>query len=242
MPAPGFHAEALRRLRLRSLLLTDVDDRARLDAARESAACAIVLDLGVAAGTSMLAEKIVAEFRAQPKPPLILVRVGALDSGRSDDDLGAIMSARPDGIVLPGAVGGRDIAHLSAKLAVHEAEHGIEHGVTRILACAATSASAVLALASVVGASRRLAALLFDPEPLAAELGVAVASEPIRHARSMLLLAARAASVAAIEGPSPLPCDTASLTAACQVAQADGFAGKMARDPQQVAIIDANFA
>jgi citrate lyase beta subunit len=57
----------------------------------------------------------------------------------------------------------------------------------------------------------------------------------------MLLLAARAASVAAIEGHSPLPCDTASLTAACQVARADGFAGKFARDPEEVAIIDVNF-
>jgi citrate lyase subunit beta/citryl-CoA lyase len=241
MPAPGVHAEALQRLRLGSLLLAAADDRARLDAARLSAVCGIVLDLGVAAGTSALAGKIVAEFRAQPKPPLLLVQVGALDSGRTDDDLRAIMAARPDGVVLPGVVGGRDIVHLGAKLAVHEAEHGIEDGTTGIVALGAASASAVLALASVPGASRRLAALVFDPEPLAAELGVAVSSEPIRHARSMLLLAARAAGADAIEGPSPLPCDTARLSAVCRAARADGFAGKIARDPDEVAIITATF-
>jgi citrate lyase subunit beta / citryl-CoA lyase len=242
MPSPGFHAEALRRLRLRSLLLTAADDRRRLDAARGLSACGIILDLGAAAGTSKLAGKILAEFRAQPKPPLLLAQVGALDSGRTDHDLGAIMSARPDGIVLPAALGGRDIARLGAKLAVHEAEQGIEDGTTRILACAAASASAVLALACVAGASRRLAALVFDPEPLAAELGVAVASEPIRHARSMLLLAARAAGAAAIEGPSPLPRDATRFSATCREARTDGFAGKIARDPEEVAIINATFA
>jgi citrate lyase subunit beta/citryl-CoA lyase len=109
------------------------------------------------------------------------------------------------------------------------------------VAFAAASASAVLALASVAGASRRLAALVFDPEPLAAELGVSVASAPIRHARSMLLLAARAAGAAAIEGPSPLPCDTAQLLEACRTAWTDGFAGKIAREPEEIAIIHATF-
>jgi citrate lyase subunit beta/citryl-CoA lyase len=201
----------------------------------------LVIDL-TAEGARSAAPKIIGELGAKPDRPLLLVRVNALGSGRTDDDLAAVMPARPDGIVLPGTIGGRDVAHLGAKLAVHEAEHGIADGATRILALAAESASAVLALPSLAGASPRLVALAFDPGPLAADLGADLGSEPVRHAGAMLVLAARAAGVAAIQGPSSLPYGPNGLVGACRAARSEGFRGKLARDPEEVAIIKAAFA
>jgi citrate lyase subunit beta/citryl-CoA lyase len=202
----------------------------------------IIIDLTVTAeGARSAASAVMSQYRALPDRPLVLVRVNALESGLIDDDLSACMPARPDGILLPGAAGGRDVAHLGAKLAVHEAEHGLHDGTTKIAALAAESAAAVLALPSLPGASPRLIALVFDSVPLAADLGADEESEPVRHARAMLLITARAAGVSAIEAPSPPPYDLDGLAAACRRALSDGFAGKLAREPEELAIIRAAF-
>ncbi len=52
-----------------------------------------------------------------------LVMIRPLASGRADADLDAVMTAKPRAIVLPDAIGGRDVQHLGAKLAVREAEN-----------------------------------------------------------------------------------------------------------------------
>jgi citrate lyase subunit beta/citryl-CoA lyase len=125
---------------------------------------------------------------------------------------------------------------------VHEAEHGLEDGATRILAVAAESAAAVLALPSLPGASPRLSALAFDPRSLAADLGADPASETVRHAKSLLVLAARAAGIAAIEDPSSSPNDRDKFATTCVAARRDGFSARLTRDPGEVPIINAAFS
>jgi citrate lyase subunit beta/citryl-CoA lyase len=240
MPAPGLHAEASSRLRPRSLLLV-APDAGLLDTAYRSGADALAVDLVSSDEDARAnAAAFLAAFRGRADRPLLMARVNTLRSGLVDRDLAAIMAAGPAGIILPGTVGGRDVAHLGAKLAVHEAEHGLEDGTTRIVA-AVESAAAVLALPSLPGASPRLSAIAFDSGSLAADLGAGPSSEPVRQARSMLLLAARAAGIAAIDDPSPLPRDPDQLTAACRAARFEGFAGKLARDPGEVPVINAAF-
>jgi citrate lyase subunit beta/citryl-CoA lyase len=226
----------------RSLLIVPGAASASVATSLRAGADGIIVDLTVApARARMAASAMMAQCRLLAGPPLVLVRVNALDSGLIDDDLSACMPARPDGIVLPGAVGARDIAHLAAKLAVHEAEYGLDDRTTTIVALAAESAAAVLALPSLPDASPRLAAVVFDPVPLAADLGADRERAPVRQARAMLLIAARAAGVSAIEGPSSLAYDRDGLAAACRTARSDGFAGKLAREPEEVAIINAAF-
>jgi citrate lyase subunit beta/citryl-CoA lyase len=65
------------------------------------------------------------------------------------------MEAGPDGIMLPKAAGGPDVAHLGAKLAVREAEFGLPDGETRIVAIATETGRGVFALGTYAGASRR---------------------------------------------------------------------------------------
>jgi citrate lyase subunit beta/citryl-CoA lyase len=172
--------------------------------------------------------------RQAGRRPLLLVRVHALNSGLIEDDLAAAMAFAPNAIVLPGAVGGRDVAHLGAKLAVLEAETGLADGSIRIIAHPADTAAGVLALATLPGASRRLAALAWRSRVLARELGCRVAAEPVRQARSMLVLAAAAAGVPALDWSLPRDTDWGA-------AAASGFHGGLAADQAGVSALDGAF-
>ncbi len=76
-----------------------------------------------------------------------------------------------------------------------------------------------------------------NPLPVYGERG-ATAAPPLSLARSLLILGAAAAGVAAIDGPEP----GVAFAASCRAAKADGFRGKIAVDAAQVAAINAIFA
>ncbi|HYY83033.1 MAG TPA: aldolase/citrate lyase family protein, partial [Beijerinckiaceae bacterium] len=115
---------------MRSLLFVPGDSARKLDKAMQSGADALILDLedSVAPSGKAAARKVTAEFMAatakEPKRPRLIVRVNALTTGMTDDDLDGVMAGAPDAILLPKTVGGADVAHLGAKLAVREAEFG----------------------------------------------------------------------------------------------------------------------
>src|SRR4051812_46491805 len=114
---------------MRTLLFVPGDSPRKLDKAMEAGADALILDLedSVALPGKPAARAATAAFlaraRAAAARPRLYVRVNALDTGLADDDLAAVMAGAPDGIVLPKAAGGPDVAALGARLAVHEAEH-----------------------------------------------------------------------------------------------------------------------
>lgn len=219
---------------------------AAMDGALLSGAGAVVLDLGGAAApgdrsawrdaaAGALRRRGVAPQRGRP---LAVVAVAPLAAGVLDADLAAVMAGAPDAVLLPGAVGSRDLQHLAAKLAVREAEHGLEAGRTRILAVPADTAAGVLALPTLPGATPRMLALCWDAEALAADLGAGADASPVRSARDLLLIAAAAAGVPAFDRGAPGD----DLAAACRAARRDGFAGRIARSPQEVPAIAAAFA
>ncbi len=148
-----------------------------------------------------------------------LARIHALTSGLADSDLDAVMASAPYGIILPQACGGRDVQHLGAKLAVREAENGLEDGSTRILASAADLPEAIFALGSLAGATRRLLGLLWDGAALAGALGVGEDAEVLAVARAQLVFAAAAAGAPALAD--------ASAVRDFSKARRDGFGGAL---------------
>ncbi len=133
--------------------------------------------------------------------PRLYVRVNGLTTGLIEADLDAVMPAGPDGVVLPKTVGGADVSHLGAKLAVREAEYGLPDGATRILAIATENAAGVFALGTFAGASHRLMGIAWGGEDLSADLGAeanrrddGAYTEPYRIARAFTLLGAAAAA------------------------------------------------
>lgn len=162
----------------------------------------------------------------------------------TDDDPSAALA----GLAVPAVAlslrdGGRDIARLGARLAVHEAETGLGDGQIRILALVET-ARCLAGLGTLVGASARLCGLAWDAEALCRDLGAAAPRgddgdliPPLAQARATIRLAAAAAGIAAVDSAYPANGDPAGFLREVAAARRDGFAAKIAADPAQAGII-----
>jgi citrate lyase subunit beta/citryl-CoA lyase len=185
----------------------------------------------------------VAAFLSEPRGPAVFVRINPLDSGLAEDDLAAIAAGKPDGVVLPKAGGGGDIAVLSARL-----DRDFP-SATVILPIVTETPAALFQLGSYAGSSSRLAGLSWGAEDLSAAVGASAArtqdgryTPPYELARSLALFAAHAAGVPAIDTVFPDFRDTDGLTAYAARGAQDGFSGMLAIHPGQVATINAAFS
>src|SRR3954471_1066853 len=239
---------------MRSLLFVPGDSSRKLEKALQAGADALILDLedSVALSEKEAARRTTAAFLAEARRgaerPRLFVRVNSLSTGLTDADLDGVMAGAPDGIMLPKAVGGPDAAHLGAKLAVREAEHGLDDGGTRIVAIATETAASLFVLGGFAGASRRLAGLAWGAEDLSADLGAeanrdeaGLFTEPFRLARNLMLFAAAAAEVDAVDTVFTNFRDPEGLARECREAQRDGFVAKLAIHPGQVPVINEAF-
>src|SRR5262245_36431894 len=111
---------------VRSLLFIPADDERKLAKGPATGADALILDLEDAVSESRkgaargLASEFIKSSKAQQGRPTLYVRINALDTAHWQDDLAGIMSAGPDGILLPKARSGEDVHKLS--IALHHAE------------------------------------------------------------------------------------------------------------------------
>ncbi|WP_173931493.1 CoA ester lyase [Chelativorans sp. Marseille-P2723] len=238
---------------MRSLLFVPADSERKLEKSLQSGADSLILDLedSVSPGRKEVARGMAADFlraHQNAQSPLLFVRINALSTELSERDLEAVMSARPYGIMLPKCESGGDVTLLSARLRVHEAQNGMEDGVTRILPIITETAAALFTGATYKGASDRLCGLTWGAEDLSAVLGAATTrDEDGRYtgvftlARSITLLAASAAEVPSIDTVFPAFRDIDSFVRDCAAAERDGFTARMAIHPAQVPIINAAF-
>jgi citrate lyase subunit beta/citryl-CoA lyase len=234
---------------MRSLLIAPADEQ-RLAEALKTGVDAVVVDLPQAAparaGARAAAALFLKEARGRGGPALI-VRIHALDSGEVDSDLDAVMAGAPDAILLPGSLGAASVQQLSAKLAVREAKFALADGATRIIAVADT-AQALFSMGSYRGSSPRLAGVAWSAAALRADIGAETDRDglggyfgPYRLVRDLTLLAAASAGVSAIDAVFSDARDLMGLRAEALAARRDGFAGKLAIDPAQAAIINDVF-
>ncbi|WEK42189.1 MAG: CoA ester lyase [Candidatus Sphingomonas colombiensis] len=84
-------------------------------------------------------------------------------------------------------------------------------------------------------------AMMFGGGDFAAELGVMLAWEPLRTARSLFVMACASAGVPAIDVPFVALDDEGGLHAEAAAAKSLGFAGKAAIHPAQIPAINAAF-
>jgi citrate lyase subunit beta/citryl-CoA lyase len=240
---------------MRSLLFVPGDDSRKLDKALASGADALILDLedSVSHNAKALARRTCLEFlkanAALEKRPRLYVRINALGTGMSDNDLDVVMTAGPDGIVLPKSESGANIDRLDARIAVREALHDLEDGQTRILAIATETAASIFGLGSYAGAGPRLSGLTWGGEDLAAEIGASGNknaggnwTQPFQLARNLCLFGAVSAGVMPIDTVYTDFRDPDGLRCEAEMAEKDGFCGKLAIHPGQVAIINDVFS
>lgn len=238
---------------MRSLLFVPGDSEKKLEKGFASEADVVIVDLedSVALENKATARQVASNFLSERRgtlKPSIYIRVNDLSTGMTDDDLAALISARPAGIMLPKSNSGRDVQQLSAKLRVHEAENDLPDGAIRILPIITETAIGVLSASTYANATSRLSGLTWGAEDLSAAIGARTArdedgryTDVFRLARTVTILAASAAEVAAIDTVFPNFRDMSGLEAECREAERDGFTGKMAIHPAQVAVINAAF-
>lgn len=238
-------------LSMRSWLFAPGDSEKKMAKAADSAADMVLFDLedAVAPDAKPAARQMVHDLlvqRAEGRARL-WVRVNPLDGPHTLSDLVAVMPARPGGIMLPKAEGRQDVERLDHYLSALEVANGIPAGSTPVIALVTETAGSMFHTGDYAGAPR-LVAMSWGAEDLADSIGAssnrnADGSYGFTYelARSLCLLGAARAGVAAIETIQGDFRDLEGLKARAEKVRRDGFAGMLAIHPAQVDVINAAF-
>jgi citrate lyase subunit beta/citryl-CoA lyase len=223
----------------RSWLFVPADSEKKIAKALDSDADAVIFDLedSVAPTQKAIARDILKALPKRSNGPQWWVRVNPPGSEFHKDDLKLIGSAYVHGIVLPKAESGADVtqlAHRTGNIPVH--------------AIVTETAASLFGLLSYRDPKSPLVAMSWGGEDLSAALGASSKydaggelSFTYRLARSLCLAGAVAAGVQPVDGVYADFKDNAGLKAEAEAASREGFTGKLAIHPAQVAIINAAF-
>jgi citrate lyase subunit beta / citryl-CoA lyase len=239
---------------MRSYLFVPADSERKLAKALSAGADVLILDLedSVAPARRPQARTMAAEFikanAAAPGRPRLYVRINPLDSADAEADLAGVMPAGPDGIMQPKPDSGEDVHRLSIALGHHEERAGLERGATRILPIATETAVSVLRLPTYIGSSSRVVGMTWGAEDLSAVVGSlssrgadGALTSPYRLVRDLCLMTCVAAGVQPIDSVFVDFRNDAGLRQEAREAARDGFTGKIAIHPDQVAAINETF-
>ena len=240
--------------RMRSWLFAPGDSAKKMGKAEGGKADIVLLDLedSVAPENKPAARQMVAEqIAASANTARLWVRINPVSTSDCIADLVAIIPARPGGVFLPKAEGAGDITRLHHYLTALEAANGVPLGRTLIAALVTETAAAMFRTGDYAGdypGKARLVAMSWGAEDLSSALGAREQRGPdgeyshtYEMARSLCLIGAAAAGVAAIETVQPEFRDLDALAARARRVRAQGFAGMLAIHPAQVDPINAAF-
>ena len=190
-------------LALRTSLLVDALDVRALDAACNSTADAVLIDLASPAAyadranarrnANRAAEALAATGR------IVFARVSDARSGATEGDIQSIVRANIAAVVLAGAVEPQDSRAVDVAIRKQEMRRGIEPGTVRLIADIDSAAGLRLLPASLEAIDRHSAVVL-DVTALARDLGLPSAAaahlNTLEHAMSELALTCAAAGIA----------------------------------------------
>jgi len=235
---------------LRSLLFVPADSEKKLAKAKSSPADALILDLedSVTPQNRIKARGLAREFLRERNRQSIWVRINPVGSPDFVTDMEAVIASAPAGLIVPKPDGPQDLLTLDAHLVTLETQAGLPLRSIQLLPVATETPTAVLSLRDYRSPPPRLAALSWGAEDLSAALGAATNREKNgeflfvhKMVRAMVLIAAKAAGVGAIETLHADFRDSAGLERTARLAQREGFTGMLAIHPDQVEPINAAF-
>lgn len=240
-------------MRLRSLLFVPGDSERKFAKARDVGADVLILDLEDAVAPSMkdAARARVASLLEDTasRDWTFFVRVNPFDSQLTETDLAAVVKPGLDGVLIPKANGAADIVRIGEILDRLEASAGMAAGTVRIAVVATETPAAMFALGSYAPSHPRLVGMTWGAEDLAAAIGATANkeadgqwTEPYRLARALCLFAAANAGVAPLDTLYADFRDPDGLERDCRRARRDGFTGRIAIHPDQVAVINRCFS
>ena len=223
----------------RSWLFVPADSEKKIARALDSEADALIFDLedSVAPARKKAAREILKALAPRSGGPHWWVRINPLGSAHLKADLGLFASADFEGVVLPKAESGADVVELSHRT-----------GSIPIHAIVTETAPSLFNLLTYRAPNSPLAAMSWGAEDLSAALGASSKygadgelSFTYKLARSLCLVAAAAAGVQPVDGVFADFKDHKGLRSESEAARREGFTGKLAIHPNQVAIINAAF-
>lgn len=164
----------------------------------------------------------------------IVVRINDLASGLGIEDLEAIIPAGVHVVRLPKTDSAQDVIDCEKEIARIEAAHGIPVGATGMMA-AIESANGVLNAAQIARASDRLIGIALGAEDYVTDLKTTRADGiELLFARSMILNAARAAGIAALDTVYSDVNNEEGFLAEVELIRKLGFDGKSVINPRQI--------
>ena len=237
---------------LRSWLFVPGDSEKKLAKGAGTGADVLIIDLedSVADGRKPVGREMTCEYLQQSARDTqqLWVRINPLDTPHALRDLAGVIQGKPDGLILPKAESVEDSYKLGHYLDALEVEHGLEQGSTKILALITETPGALLTLEGYRRADPRVTAVSWGAEDLSAAVGASSnrdssgeLTEPYVLARSLCLMTAHAAGVQPVDTVLPDFRDDEGLARTSNEARRDGYTGKIAIHPNQVAIINEAF-
>jgi citrate lyase subunit beta / citryl-CoA lyase len=239
---------------IRSMLFVPGDSEKKLARAGSTGADILVLDVedSVLPDRKPFARALVRDYlKAATDRSRLWVRVNDLASGELLKDLAEVIPTGPGGIILPKIRGPEDVYTVGCYLDALEVTHGAQAGSTRMLVLVTETPSAILRLGELVrdAVNPRITGLMWGAEDLSSALGAGdprtLAGEwrpTYEHVRIQCLLAAHALGVEAIDTVYVNFRDPVGLRTSCQQSRYDGFTGRVAIHPDQIAIINEAFS
>lgn len=235
----------------RSWLFAPGDSERKMEKATGSAADAVIFDLedAVADAEKPKARALVSGFlKANAKHrDRIWVRINPIQGPHALGDLAAVMPTAPAGIMLPKPRGGADAQLLDHYLTAMEASNSIPIGTTKVMLLVTETPESMLATGSYAGVPR-VVAMSWGAEDLATALGAIDNRDETggyeftyQLARSLCLVGAAAAGVAAIETIHGDFRDEAGLRKRAASVRRAGYRGMLAIHPAQVEVINEAF-
>jgi citrate lyase subunit beta/citryl-CoA lyase len=236
----------------RSWLFAPGDSDRKMEKAAASPADIVLLDLedAVTEDAKPKARTMISAFLESQSPAArrrLWIRINPLDGPHTLADLAAVIPARPGGIMLPKSRGRGDVDRLDHYLSAFEVSVGAAQGETRVIALAIETAESMFTAGTYLGAPR-LSAMTWGAEDLADAVGASENRGPdggygftYELARSMCLLGAAAAGVAAIDTIHGDFRDPEGLRRRAEQVRRAGFRGMLAIHPAQVDVINAAF-
>lgn len=178
----------------------------------------------------------------RPEGKYVIVRVNGIYSEFIDEDLEAAVRARPDAIRIPKVEYAHEVKKIANQITEIEKEAGIEVGSTEIW-CNIESYLGVLNAKEIAEADERVVALALGAEDFTASMKAqrTKGGLEIFYARNAILMACRAAGVAAIDAVFSDINDVEALKEDVTLTRNLGFDGKTVIHPRQIDTINSFF-
>jgi citrate lyase subunit beta / citryl-CoA lyase len=231
---------------LRTLLSVPGNRQKMIDKARHLPADVLILDLEdsvpqseKAAARDMVRESISGMALAGQQ---VFVRINSIASSLAREDLEAVIVPGLDGINQPKPATASDVIEVADTIERLERERGIEGGSIKLLPWV-EPAKGLLNAFDIASASPRVVGIVFGAEDFALDTSIMRTEEgdELLHPRTMVVIAAKAAGVVAVDTPYNNFRDEAGLAREARLARNLGFDGKFLIHPDQIEPVNRIF-